>query len=159
MSKSIRIVGVLFWLSAMVGLGGCVSLPRGELVPDAQVSAMFKSATVLPGYSYYTTGPRGSANAVIALNRQYRLISRLWSPLAQPDQQLAAVIAGTREQRSPMCFFSGAVIRDLHGETVGYWYSKWERSAVRFPEPGLIQVFPPVEPDVGPCAPEGALRW
>ncbi|WP_319548730.1 hypothetical protein [Desulfogranum marinum] len=134
---------------------GCASAPRGKVVVDSAVEKLFSSATVIPGHNYYYYGRQQSPVAIIALQQKYQLVSRLWTSLKQPEQQLASLINNTRQQRNSMCTFSGAVIKAPDGTAAGYWYAKWHLTSVRIAEPGKIEVFPPAEPTYGPCKPEG----
>ncbi len=146
---------LLLILVATSSFYGCASGPRGKVVVDSEVKKLFSSATIIPQHNYYYYGRQQSPVAIIALQEKYQLVSRLWTPLPQPEQQLAPLISNTRQQRSSMCTFTGAVIKAPDGTDAGYWYAKWHLTSVRIPEPGKIEVFPPAEPTYGPCKPEG----
>lgn len=139
-------------------LGGCSKAPRGRLVREGTVALQFKEAKILPGYTYYYYGRASSPIAIIALKQDLELVSRLWSPLDQSKRSLAYLVEATKYQRNDMCTFYGAVILKPDGEVAGFWYSKWEMTSIRTPEPGKIEVFPPAEPSYGPCKPEGYYR-
>lgn len=129
----------------------CATTPRGRLAYGGGVAKQFTSATIIPDHIYYYYGRQSSPTTIIALNKQYQLQSRLWTQLHNPDAHLAEMIAGTRYQRNLSCTFSGATIIAPDGTDAGYWYSKWQMTSIRTPEPGVIEVYPPIEPTSGPC--------
>lgn len=150
-----HIIYYLLFFVATASFYGCASGPRGKIVVDSGVKKLFSSSTLIPGHNYYYYGRQQSPAAIIALQKKYQLVSRLWTPLTQPDLRLASLINNTRQQRSSMCTFIGAVIKAPDGTDAGYWYAKWHLTSVRVPEPCKIEVFPPAEPTSGACKPEG----
>ncbi len=135
---------------------GCIQISPSMLVRDSQVTAMFSSSKVLSGHNYYYVGRKFDPIAIIALDKKYQLVSRLWMPINNPEQELADLIFETKQlrSRSPSCRFDGAIIYTPNQEKAGYWYAKWHLTSVRTPELGKIEIFPPAEPTFGPCKPE-----
>lgn len=132
----------------------CSDLPRGRLVHNPDVAREFAAGHVLPGYAYYLHGRERVPIAIIALKEELELVSRFWRRIPDPEKNLPPLIKASRDQQNPACRFVGALITTPDGKIAGYWYSKWELTSIRIPEPGKIIVFPPVEPAFGPCAPE-----
>lgn len=153
MKTRLLIFHLAICLFLLIIIQACADSPRGRLDYGNGVANLFTSATVIPDHTYYFFGRQSSPVAIIALKEEYQLESRLWTQLKEPDQALASLIEASRYQRNFGCTFSGALIITPDGSQGGYWYSKWDTTSIRTPEPGTIEVFPPVEPSSGPCKP------
>lgn len=70
---------ILCLLLLIVGLGGCATDRQYLKVRRSiEVEKNFRSGKLLPQYRYYYTGPDGEPISLMALDRQYTLMSMFW---------------------------------------------------------------------------------
>lgn len=91
------------------------------------VSEKFENYEIIPGYRYYFNGHLDSLNAVVAIEKGYRLNSPHWQEVAMDEKKLRRMVdiilnhPGSEYNTDP----NGAYILDDKGKKIGVWYSVW----------------------------------
>lgn len=151
-SQSVIILLLLFIL-----LAGCAaSQNQGKLVRTGEVTQFIESATVLPGYTYYFTGPEAEPDAIIAIDNRFTLQSKYWIKVDDVAEQLKSWnryidndYRIPNEQEGPWFlspFYRGAWIMTPDGSQAGLWYSRHDYTVVQFPDPSTIIIHAPIVP-------------
>ncbi len=101
---------------------GCTSSKFGKLEKSAEATRMFKDYQILPNHKYYYRGNFDRAIALVAIDDDYTLDSRLWTKIDpnSPDfRKLVDKLYG-----DPGADYGyGSIIYDHTGNKVGLWYS------------------------------------
>jgi len=110
------VVGLLGWGCAAYG-------SMGHLHPDRAVKRMFESGTVSEEYNYYYSGADARPRAIIGIQKDYQLVSKLWKPVNLTQEQLSDWI----NWRGPRLGYdqsrNGSKILDDQGNPIGIWYA------------------------------------
>jgi len=128
-------------------LAGCASKQEargnnGTLKLSLEVSQIFETYQVLPEYRYYYTGSVTKPNAIMGIDRNYTLDTRLWNEVVNlTPEQLKKRVDLMNGFRPPTRTF-GAYILDGSGEQVGIWYSPYNDAPVAVQPDKRIQVIP-----------------
>jgi hypothetical protein len=91
------------------------------------VSEKFENYELMPGYRYYVSGHPHSLNAVVAIEKGYRLNSPHWQETKMDEKKLRRMVdnilnhPGSEYNMEP----NGAYIFDDRGKHIGVWYSVW----------------------------------
>jgi hypothetical protein len=108
-------------LSGLIILGGCTN-NYGRISRNADVTRAFEQGVAQDGYNYYYSGREGSPYALIGIDKQYQVPSKLWEPFvpsAEVLQRKATFIYHYQDERP-----YGADIFDQNGQKIGFWYSR-----------------------------------
>ena len=133
----------------MIGLlAGCAANQQarenyGTLKLSSEVDQSFQKYQVLPQYKYYFSGSETKPQAIIGINRNYALDTRLWQEV--PDlssEQLKKWVDQMLGFRPAMRTF-GAYILGPGGEQVGIWYSPYNDTTVAMQGDNRVEVVPP----------------
>ena len=133
----------------MIGLlAGCAANQQargnyGSLKLSSEVDQVFQKYQVLPQYRYYFSGSETKPQAIIGIDRNYTLVTRLWKEV--PDltsEQLKKWIDQMLGFRPAIRTF-GAQILGPGGEQVGIWYSPYNDTTVALQADNRIEVVPP----------------
>ena len=133
----------------MIGLlAGCAANQQargnyGSLKLSSEVDQVFQKYQVLPQYRYYFSGSETKPQAIIGIDRNYTLVTRLWKEV--PDltsEQLKKWIDQMLGFRPAIRTF-GAQILGPGGEQVGIWYSPYNDTTVTMQADNRIEVVPP----------------
>ena len=144
---------VLVLLFALSPLSGCVqSGPVGKWETNGDATRVFESKTLLQDHTYYFRGSEGTPDAVIAIDNRYTLQTKVWSKVAITQEILDDWMYWLNVDASILCPYVGGVIITPDGDTAGIWYSNKRVTAVKTPEPGVLQVYPPYNPTGSFCA-------
>lgn len=131
-------------------LFGCArSADFGKLVRSKEANNSFASATVLPDHTYYYTGPEAKPTAIMALHNSFTLANKknFWIKVDATEEQLQMwnrIISNDTRIRFP---YYGSRIITPDGRQAGIWYSKYDHTVIKTPEPQSIIVYTPdIEP-------------
>ena len=122
----------------LVGLSACIG-SYGRLQRSNAVSNTFERHEVLADYRYYTTGPEGRPTAILAVQKQFTLKSRLWDPVEMTSARLDRMVDAMTDQLGVTPVILGGVITDPEGRQAGLWYSPYSSTTIRF-EPDNIML-------------------
>ena len=133
----------------MIGLlAGCAANQQargnyGRLKPSSEVNQIFQKYQVLPQYRYYISGSETKPQAIIGIDRNYTLDTRLWQ--AVPDLTSEQLKEWVDQMLSfgPQLYTFGAYILDPNGQKVGIWYSPYNYTTVAVQADNRIEVVPP----------------
>lgn len=141
------------WLPAvsimMAGLlAGCALSPEarkdfGTLKLSSEVSDIFQAYQVLPNHKYYYTGSDTKPLAIIGIDQNYTLETRLWK--AAPDltsEQLKKWVDQMLGFRPPVLTY-GSYILSATGQQIGVWYSQYSITTVKVEANNQVMVYPP----------------
>jgi hypothetical protein len=133
----------------MIGLlTGCATNRQaretyGTLKPSREVDQIFQKYQVLPKYKYYFSGSETKPQAIIGIDRNYTLDTRLWQAAVDLTyEQLKKWVDQMLLFRPPLYTF-GAYILGANGEQVGIWYSPYNYTTVAVQADNRIEVVPP----------------
>jgi len=126
---------------------GCATSPEargnfGSLKLSREVSQIFETYQVLPEYNYYLTGSVTRPNAIMGIDRNYTLVTRLWKEAADLNsEQLKRWVDQILGFRPPVRTY-GAYILGPSGEQVGIWYSPYPDAPVAVQPDKRIEIIP-----------------
>ncbi|MEJ2100387.1 MAG: hypothetical protein P8X68_10460 [Desulfobacterales bacterium] len=133
----------------MIGLlAGCAANQQargnyGRLKLSSEVDQIFQKYQVLPKYRYYFSGSVTKPQAIIGIDRNYTLVTRLWKEVADlTSEQLKKWVDQMLGFRPATRTF-GAQILGPNGEPVGIWYSPYNDTTVAVQADNRIKVVPP----------------
>ena len=131
--------------AVLVILGGCAATgDRGSLQRDRDLNNRILAYEVLPDHNYYFSGGFGRPNAILAIHKDYQLVSDLWQSVQVDSGQMQRWIStiSLHAIPGPSGYFA-AYILDPGGNRVGFWYSIQSTTTVRFLEGNKIEIFTP----------------
>jgi len=129
-------------------IGGCAVSPyQGKFVRDGKVDSLIGSATVLPEYTYYYTGPEAEPDAIVAIDNKYTFTGKYWIKVADADvkeklQWWNWLIDNNNRIKYS---YSGYRIMTPEGKQAGIWYSKYDYSVARFPGGSTMILYTPID--------------
>jgi hypothetical protein len=135
------------WILLIGLVAGCASKQEsrensGILKLSIEVSKIFESYQVLPEYRYYFYGSATKPRAVMGIDRNYTLSTRLWKEAADLTPER---LKGWVEQIlgfMPPSRTYGAYILGPAGEQVGIWYSPYPDAPVSVQPDKRVEVIP-----------------
>jgi hypothetical protein len=136
------------WSLAIGLLAACASGPEarenfGILKLSSEVSQIFQTFQVLPDHRYYYSGSDTKPQAIIGIDQNYTLESRLWKEAADlTPEQLKRWVDQMLGFLPPVRTFGSAIL-NASGEQVGIWYSPFNDTIVRVEADNRIMVYPP----------------
>ena len=120
----------------------------GKLDRDRELDKMFRNYEVLQDYNYYTSGGYDVPNAILLINKNYKLDNpgNLWKWIPEVDyeqmRKWVSVISSEQDfNRSGG--YTAAYILDRNGQRVGVWYSVEDFATVRILEGKRILAYTP----------------
>ena len=128
-------------LSALIS--GCFE-NYGRLKHNANVTRDFQTYQVDPNFKYYFYGRRSMPYAIVGIDREYHMRSRVWREVDHDTKEFQKMIFWVWDDNIPYTRFprSGAHITDPNGKKVGIWYSSIWYAAVRFDKNNRIVIMP-----------------
>jgi hypothetical protein len=135
---------MLLILVLPMGCGGTY----GRFVYDEAVDEAFEQLTVLPDHHYYFSGPDAFPDAIIAVDSNYTLASRLWKPIDMTEAQLKRWIFYPTRRALYYPYTYGRRILDDRGNQLGVWYSLKDYrafSTVRMLDDTTVQINTPID--------------
>jgi len=141
----------LLCLSILLLASSCgVSTNRGTIREHHDVTRIFRSFQVLPTYNYFYYGVFIDPDTIMGIDKKYRVISDLWTPVELTPEQLETWVIYLDRKRDDTYFakkymwrYQGAYVLDPQGTVVGIWYSKLDWGVFDFPGGDVIIPFAP----------------
>ncbi len=115
--------GLLLALLVIVSLFvvGCVST-NSTVELSREVSDVFESGKIIPGYDYYYSGPAIKPIAIVAISKEIVFEKGFWMRVNM-EQSPPWPLGVTNFYRTRNRYF-GSYVLDLSGRRVGLWYSE-----------------------------------
>lgn len=81
--KTTKIILMVTVISVMLSMGGSKAMAQlkgyGSIIPNNDVTQVFKNKQVNPDLDYYFSGREGGPDVIIGVNKAYTLDSTLWN--------------------------------------------------------------------------------
>jgi hypothetical protein len=141
--------GVCLVLAVCLVLTACTgSLFRdyGRIDPNGKVTDAFERHEVNPDFRYYISGVDLYPNALIGLQRGYRLDPEtLWREVEMTPEQMKGIVEHMRTKATELFQHQyGFAITDAGGEPIGVWYSILKaRTFVQVKEDRIVRIDTP----------------
>ena len=80
--------------SSVIGLGllflicSCTTANYGKLQPNPEITKIFDDNRILSDHSYYYSGLQGVPDAIVGIQSNYSLKSKMWQPVDLTSQML-----------------------------------------------------------------------
>ena len=132
-------------LPALFLLTACGSTGPSSYVYSQEVNRMFEPPpTLLPNHTYYYIGTPVEPDAIIAIDNQFTMVSKVWAKV-DISQKILDDWAFWFDNYIGWwsCPYRGALLLAPDGRQVGVGYSRWTFSVVKMPTAGAIVVYPP----------------
>lgn len=142
--RQLRFCAALGVLIASTILSGCFQ-NYGRLRHNDEATRAFQTYQVKPDYKYYYYGRTNMPYAVVGIDREYQMRSRVWREVDQDTEQFKEMVFWVWDDyryHNQRNFTKGADILDPDGKKVGIWYSGLWWAAIRFEENKRIVVMP-----------------
>lgn len=125
--------------------GGCAELTAPRLLEKSrEVNRIFESGTVLPDYVYYYIGPHDKPDAIIGIHKDYEFQQdNYWNRIELTKKQLGDWNQYIDNQHRIKLIYEGAYILTPDGKRAGIWYSPYYFTAIKYPAPNRIIIYPP----------------
>jgi hypothetical protein len=98
----------------------------GKITPDRDASKAFESYQINPNYNYYISGSDVYPNAIMGLDKAYKLESDLWKQVDMTPQKLRELVIDMQNKVRSLDIrlaLHGFAIFDDKGKQIGVWYS------------------------------------
>ena len=98
----------------------------GKITPDRYATKAFETYHINPNYNYYISGSDVYPNAIMGLNKAYKLEPDLWKQVDMTPQKLRELVIDMQGKvRSVNIRLSlhGFALFDDKGKHIGVWYS------------------------------------
>ncbi len=118
----------------------------GQILPTGGESRELENGVVRPELRYYTSGSDLYPNALIGLNRDYRLDPKaLWKELPMTPEKLREIVGFMKAKASEYGQYQYEfALLDPGGKKIGFWYSiLTARTFLRFEEDGTVMLLAP----------------
>ena len=139
-SRFSRFCYILAMLIVSAMVSGC-SENYGRIKRNPELSRIFQSYEVEPGYKYYYYGRTNAPYAIIGIDPAYHISSKVWREVDPGTEQFKEMVDWVWGG-DYYSLISGASILSPTGEKVGIWYSSIWFVAIRFEENNRIAVMP-----------------
>ena len=128
MKKDWRIIGYVMCILMVLTSAACMTSLNnyGQIAPDRNVTNVFKTYQINPNYNYYISGSDTHPNAIMGLDKAYKLEPDLWKPVDMTPQKLRELVIDTENYLRSMdirLVLQGYTISDDQGKQIGIWYS------------------------------------
>ena len=136
----------LIFLLTVSLMTACARSDLGTLVRDDEVKQYFETATILPGLTYYYTGPEAKPDAIMALNNSFTLANErnFWIKVDISEKMLQDWNRMINNQYRIKFPYYGSIIMTPDGRNAGSWYSNYENTVIKTPDPQSIIIYTPV---------------
>jgi len=134
------IAGVL----VMVVITACAAGSSARLDRSKEVLNGFLAGTVLPGYTYYTTGMPNNPDAILGIKEGVKLKTDRWKERELTEQLLRRLVGAMNAMYAATSFgLLGSGVLNDQGEQIGVWYSPVGATTVEMLGPTEVRVSPP----------------
>lgn len=130
----------------MVCLSGCTGFLRGNgaVNQSPSVTAAFETFQINPNYNYYYSGSYVYPNALIGLDKKYKIEPELWKKMDAPKDFKDIITQMQSKALSIGQFQHGFVIADDKGRPIGTWYSiLGATTSVRMKDDTTVLIYQP----------------
>ena len=147
---------ILFLFSLVFLINACASSGNyGYFEYSDETKKIFESYQVLPDHNYFYSGSDARPDAIIALQKEYTLQTKLWKPIEMTSKQLKRWVnygSSNRAVLSPTVRY-GRDLFDNNGAKIGVWYSlkHWNaRTAIEMIDESkkIVSIATPIKPTV-----------
>jgi hypothetical protein len=138
---SILLVSVLI-------LFGCANITPGygTFVPNQNAPMSLESFQIDPDMNYYFSGPYLRPDAIIGVNKAYKLNSTLWNKIVVTPELIERFVSGIKSLPSSISLNSCAMLDDK-GKQIGVWYSNFGvRSYIKMEDERTVDIATPINP-------------
>ena len=135
---------VLLAVIMMAAIAGCAAGSGARLDRSQEVLDGFMAGTVLPGYTYYTTGMENNPDAILGVKDGITLKTERWKARKMTGELLKQMV-GEMDSAYAMAgagLLGSAVLND-QGEQIGVWYSPVGMTTVEMITATEVRVSPP----------------
>ena len=118
----------------------------GRIDSSRQATEAFERYEVNPNFRYYISGSNLFPNALMGLDRRYRLDPEtLWKEVAMTPERMKGIVRHMQTKASEFLQYQhGFEIKDNEGRPIGVWYSILEaRTSVRMNQDGTVRINTP----------------
>jgi len=141
--KGRHILIVLIACLFAIQTAGCLSTGNyGVLRTDPEVNKEFKHSRVFENHRYYYHGWIGEPDAVIGIQTDYTLLSRLWK--AVDLERISLQVLKDRMLNRDPTNFDGAVLKDAAGNRMGVWFSDASGATIKMAGDKQIEFIRPL---------------
>ncbi len=144
-----RKIGFCLCLAVCLGTMACAGQffrDYGRINPSNEATRAFETYQVNPSFRYYITGSDVYPNALMGLNRDYRLDPRsLWKEVTMTPAKMKELVEDMKTKAAEYRLFQyGFEMSDDKGRPIGVWYSILAaRTFVRVQEDGTVRIDTP----------------
>ena len=133
LDKSFRAFAITLAFILAVLVAGCSvhNGNQGILRLSGEINDMFETHQVKDEYNYYYTGRDARPDAILGVDKKYKLRSSLWKPVELTSGQLGQWIDMMTDHRGFSIRTYGAEVLGPGNEPIGIWYSPWSWTTVR----------------------------
>lgn len=125
-------------IAAVLTVSGCALGHRGSLKASREVGRAFETLQVYPGHRYWYYSQENNPYAVVGLKPPWRLEDIHWTEVDPQSKTFEKVVGRIERFPTRGGFPFGAYILDLHGETIGVWYSSLSAGIRADPEQRVV---------------------
>ena len=95
-------------------------------------------------YNYYFTGSYYKPKAIIGVDKEYTLITKLWKPVDLTPGRLNGWIEQMTNFKGYALRNLGSNILNAEGQVIGVWYSPEDFTTIRMLGDKQVSIYPPV---------------
>jgi hypothetical protein len=135
---------VLLAVFMVAVIAGCAAGSGARLDRSGEVLDGFLAGTVLPGYTYYTTGMENNPDAILGIKDGTTLKTERWKKREMTGQLLRQMVGEMNSTYGGVGsgLLGSAVLND-QGEQIGVWYSPIGITTVEMVSATEVRVSPP----------------
>jgi len=137
---------ILFLCLGTVACPASLLRNYGRINPSEEVTRAFEGYQVNPDFRYYVSGPHVNPNALMGLNRNYRLDpSTLWREVDMSAVKMKEIVEGMHAKVSELqTVLHGFELTDNNGRPIGVWYSILKaRTFLQINDDGTVRIDTP----------------
>ncbi len=101
------------------------------------------AGTVLPGYTYYTTGMENNPDAILGIKDGTTLKTERWKERKMTGQLLRQMVGQMDSTYAAAAGLLGSAVLNDQGEQIGVWYSPVGMTTVEMVGATEVRVSPP----------------
>ncbi len=124
-------------------IAGCAAGSGARLDRSKEVLDGFMAGTVLPGYTYYTTGMENNPDAILGIKDGTTLKTERWKERKMTGQLLRQMVGQMDSTYAAAAGLLGSAVLNDQGEQIGVWYSPVGMTTVEMVGATEVRVSPP----------------
>jgi hypothetical protein len=143
--KKCLFTAIILLSMILIAFIACSTSNYGKLKSNPEVTQAFESYQILPNHKYYYRGSFDSPLAIVGINENYELNSKLWVEIDPQSKNFRSLIDRVSVQGMGRTIQPwGFMILDHGGNDVGVWYSAIRQAAVEINENNQIVILSPI---------------